>query len=74
MIKPDFGEYYRHLIMKMLISYGDYAETECQDEAELDGYRAALHHMVDIFISDKREFNRLLTLYAIEQSEKHNES
>lgn len=50
----NFGDYYKMLILKMLLSYGEY---EYADEAELDGYREALHKMVDFFISDYREWN-----------------
>lgn len=53
----NFGDYYKHCILMMLLSYGEY---EYDDETELDGYRAALHHMVDIFISDYREYNKVL--------------
>lgn len=53
----NFGDYYKMCILKMLLSYGEY---EYADEAELDGYREALHKMVDIFISDYREYNEYL--------------
>lgn len=50
----NFGDYYKALILKMLASYAEY---EYLDECELDGYRAALHKMIDFYISDYREYN-----------------
>lgn len=49
----NFGDYYKECILKMLLSYGNY---DYADETELDGYREAVHKMVDFFISDYREY------------------
>ena len=67
----NFSDYYKQCIFKMVLSYGEY---EYDDEAELDGYRAALHHMVDIFISDYREYNEYLAEYIKEMQRQHDKN
>lgn len=68
----DFGDYYKQCILKMLLSYGEYAH-ECVEDCEIDGYRAALEKLIAIFISDYREYVGELEKTINDMRRKHDE-